>query len=246
MLQAYFDGSGEHTSTDFICTAGYVADHTHWDAFCSDWYALLQKYDIAEIHMREFQHGSGQYALKKWTPPQRDAILTEFVSVIREHVQLGVGVGFDAKFYRTMPPEIKKKIDPQLFAFSRVLRLLTDKLKEREHEAGIALVFDDDNRHAMKWYSTLRDIKKARPEAKQSFGSICFGDDRYIQPLQGSDVLAYLTFRYMTARAEAKETPAHFDQLLHSNVPGCGIDYVSEFWDAEELQKRFVDAATLS
>ncbi|MDP9194436.1 MAG: DUF3800 domain-containing protein [Acidobacteriota bacterium] len=207
MLQAYFDGSGEHTSTDFVCLAGYVADDSHWDKFCRDWYALLQKHQIAELHMREFNHGSGQYAEKGWTPAERDAILTEFVSVIREHVQLGVGIGFDTKFYRTMPAAIRKAMDPQLFVFQRVLRTLVEKLKAAGHDAGIALIFDDDNRYAMKWYAALQKIKKARPEAKRSFGSICFGDDRYIQPLQGSDVLAYLSFRYMKAKAAGEVAP---------------------------------------
>jgi hypothetical protein len=54
MLQAYFDGSGEHTSTDFVCMAGYVADDMHWDSFCQDWCSLLQKHGIGELHMREF------------------------------------------------------------------------------------------------------------------------------------------------------------------------------------------------
>src|ERR1700680_479198 len=39
----------------------------------------------------------------------RDAILSEFIGVIREHVLLGVAVGMDTKFYRTMPPEVRKR-----------------------------------------------------------------------------------------------------------------------------------------
>ena len=140
----------------------------------------------------------------------------------------------------------QEAMDPQLFVFRRVLRTLAEKLKAAGHDDGIALIFDDDNRYATTWYADLQKIKKARPEAKRSFGSICFGDDHYIQPLLGSDVLAYLTLQFMKASAAGQEPPKHFTQLLHSAVPGYGIDYVSELWDADELQRKFVEAATLS
>jgi len=239
MLQAYFDASGEHTSMDFVCMAGYVADHTHWEQFSTTWNALLQKHVIQALHMREFQHGSGQYASKRWTQEQRDTILTEFLWVIRSNVQLGVGIGVDAKCYRTLPKATQKKVDPNVFMFERCLRILRDRLVEGGHNEGIGLIFDDDARNAMACYQAYKRIKKSDPDAKLRFGSICFGDHRYIQALQGADVLAYLTNRYGRTRDTGAPLADAFDQLLRSTEQGYGIEYISELWDADALKKAF-------
>jgi hypothetical protein len=243
MLQAYFDASGEHTSTPFLCMAGYVADHDDWSNFNAAWFELLRKYQIEALHMREFQHGSGQYAAKNWTPAQRDDILTEFLLAIRTHVLLGVGIGVDASYYRSLPKAAQKKADPQIFIFERTLRKLRDKLIEAGHDAGIALIIDDDARYAMACYQSYKRIKKNDPHTELRFGSICFGDHRYIYPLQGADVLAYLTNRYGRGIETSAPLADAFAQLLQSTTPGYGIEYVSELWDAEELKRVFGDSA---
>jgi Protein of unknown function (DUF3800) len=241
MLQAYFDGSGEHSSTDFVCMAGYTADADHWESFSHAWHALLVKYRLSAVHMRQLMHFRGEYASLGWTETTRDEVLSEFAFVIRQHVQLGVAAGIDSQFYRTMPRDAQKRMgDPQRFVFSRCLRLLIDKLREREHDVPIALIFDDDEKYAMKCYADLVDIKRGNADVKARIGSICFGNHRVVQALQGADVLAYLSLRYLKAQLAGGSPPPHFEQLLRAPDPAYGIEYTSELWDAEEMQRRFI------
>ena len=187
----------------------------------------------------------GEYARLGWTNATRDEVLTEFAMVIRQHVQLGVSAGINGKYYRTMPRDAQKRMgDPQRFVFSRCLRLLIDKLREREHDVPVALIFDDDEKYAMKCYADLADIKRGNADVKARVGSVCFGNHRVVQALQGADVLAYLSLRYLKAQLAGGSAPIHFEQLLRSPEPAYGIEYASELWDADEMRQRFVNSET--
>jgi hypothetical protein len=239
MLHAYFDESGKFQDSNFICLTGYIASDGQWEAFCKEWVGLLQKHDIPYIHMKNFIALQGEYKKKGWSHADRDKILEEFINVIRRNVLAGFGIGLDAQYYRSLDQESKKRLgrDPGLFCFERLIRRIVDKLIKSGHEPSISMVFDDDQHYAMNCYARWCKLKKRNPGLGNRISTMCFADDKVFQPLQGADILAHETNKYLRVQLEGRKVRSHFLNLLKSHEPPYGIEYVSELWDKNELGK---------
>ena len=67
---------------------------------------------------------------------------------------------------------------------------------------------------------------------------ICFGDDRFIQPLQAADLLACTTVREMRRGQYAWNEPSPFRGLLQASSPVYGIIYETEYWDEQSINEN--------
>src|SRR5262249_16775551 len=132
---AYFDESGKFRDSDFICIAGFVSDDARWNVFAEQWDRLLKAYKIPALHMRHVMPLKGPF--EGWDREQAKKMLGEFIDIIRRNVFIGLGVGMDTKYLRSMPSDVRKQIgDPQYFCFQRILRLLVKKVEELGYKSS--------------------------------------------------------------------------------------------------------------
>jgi hypothetical protein len=240
VIHAFFDDSktaGRHAG--FICLAGYVALDDKWDAFTTAWDEVLVRNKLRNLHTADFCSGVGDYS--GWVG-DRDAVLVQLASVIKEHVICGIAVGVDRKAYDAVVSQGGgKKKSAEVFCFERLLRrtmLALQPWDDNGHGHKMALVFDDDERTSMSFYGSLRDLKFNYRELRDEVVSITFANDRFFNPLQAADLLACATQRGIV-------------NLVTWSAEGPFLDLLSvhirnEWWDTEEIMRRNDELASLA
>ncbi len=239
VLHAYFDESGKFRDpkSRYICLAGYVADDARWTTFCDEWAGLLHKHHIPYVHMKNMIALQGEYEDLGWTHIHRDEVLKEFIGVIRRNVTASFGIGLDLTHYRAMPKESQKRLggDPFLFCFARLIKRVLETLKQQNVPDPIVMAFDDDKDYAMRCYKVWCEMKNHFPELRERFPAICYADDRIFAPLQGADILAHETNKFMRNCEDGRNPRQMFAELLKSPDPNRAITYITEVWDSEQL-----------
>lgn len=236
VLHAYFDESGKYQDSDFICLAGYISDDDRWSVFCTEWAGLLAKHHIPYVHMKNFMVLQGEYKELGWTADHRDMVLREFFDVIRRNIMAAFLIGFDAKHYRSMSVEARKCFgDPVVFCFQRLIESVVKRVSRLGSETKVVMVFDDDEDYAMRCYRLWCDLRTSTPEMGTYIPSVCFADDKVFAPLQGADILAHQTRRFMLDLVAGTSPREAFIDLLTSPNPAYGIEYITEVWAGVQI-----------
>jgi len=240
MLHAFFDDSGKFTDSDFVCLAGYIATDENWQGFSDEWGPLLLRHKIPYVHMKEMIALRGPYESLGWDAAHRDAVLLEFIDVIRRHVIGGFGIGVDAKYLRSMSKDARTVIgDPAMLCFQRILRRVVEKLDEVGYESSIAAVFDDCEEYSVRCYRMWSALRRVAPSLSKKVPSITFADDIVFWPLQAADVLAWETNKNLRQQAGKHKTRKQIERLMQSTEPEYGLDYQSELYDSETLDDLY-------
>ena len=242
MIVGYFDET-ENSRADFVAMSGYLADHSNWDALSTDWDLLLKKHKIPYLHVKDFLAAKKVYEDLGWNKPPKSTsaldVLGEFIDVICKHTIMGVGIGVDAKKYREILKDVRKKDKPEVFCFERTIRRVLEASHALQWEEPLAVIFDDCEQYSMKAYANLCEIQRRSPELRTRIGMIGFGNDEIVPPLQAADVLAYATQRLQgIGGQDAWLQHPQFSKLLHLDNPAYGPMYVSEFWDIATLENE--------
>jgi hypothetical protein len=222
--------------------SGYIADDSNWTALSDDWDVLLKKHRIPYLHVADFIASEGIYKKLGWQDKAKKClvpcVLDDFIDVVCRHTILGIGIGMDAKKYREITKDVKKRAKPEVFCFERIIGGALAILDVWKWEEPICMVFDDSEAYSMKAYANLCEVKKRRPEIKDRIGLIGFGNDEILPPLQAADLLAYATQKLQgLGGQEAWLRHPQFSKLLQSSTPGYGKMYCSEFWSADFLEE---------
>ena len=238
MLHAYFDESGKFQDSNFICLTGYIADDDQWERFSTEWVGLLERHHIPYVHMKHMIALQGVYKELGWTHEHRDKVLDQFIEVIQRNILAAFAIGLDAKAYREMSAESKNRLggDPFLFCFVRLINKVVTTLEKKGQDSPITMVFDNDQAYAMKLYSLWYKLRKMNPEHGKKIGAMCFADDTIYQPLQGADVLAHQTNKFMRNVQEQRDVHPRFLRLLKKPTPPYVIEFISEMFDLEGLK----------
>ena len=88
MFETYCDESGG-ADHGFIAVAGWLASADRWRKFETDWKALLERYEVPYLHMKDVAHFQGPY--KKWfaARDEREKFLAQAVEIIQQTVEFG-------------------------------------------------------------------------------------------------------------------------------------------------------------
>lgn len=93
MIQGYLDDSGDNHDVrhSALSVAGYLATTEAWDGFNADWLAVLNKFDISHLHMRELVKQIGPFQTWAKGDVREAALLGELASAIGRAKLKGVG-----------------------------------------------------------------------------------------------------------------------------------------------------------
>jgi Protein of unknown function (DUF3800) len=171
---------------------------------------------------------------------RRQSVIGDFIKLLSKYPLTGFGVGIDAKYWRHLSTERRKKFgDAQLFAVQRIMRIVTDRLHHSHINEPIELCFDHDIEFSRRRLKLFDDVKKQYQSA-QDFAAISFGDSERIIPLQAADLLVGETRTHLLRRAAKKDITPRYRQLMDAFAER-DLAYAGEFWDEktteEELSK---------
>jgi hypothetical protein len=187
----------------------------------------------------------GPYKALGWETSKRDAVLTDFIDVIRNNIIAGFGVGVDSKYLRSIPKEFQKLIgDPQMLCFQRILRIVVNTLHRVGYQSTITVTFDDCEEYSVRCYRMWSRLRQLSPELGELIPSISFADDCKFFPLQAADLLSWETNKHLRQMAGKYKTRLTMERLMQSTTPGYGLEYISELWDDENIDRLCRDIAS--
>ena len=214
---------------------GLVATDRGWESLAEKWSAELQTLGLSFLHASDFLSGKGDHRDwdKQSSEADRIAILRRFGEMIPHHVMAGIIIGVNALAFSQAFAHVNKKINAPMFAFARLLGNAFDSIKKAGVNEPISLLVDD-NRHAMKFYSLWRKIRRTHSFARQYFCSITFADDKLVVPLQAVDLLAAIVLREHQRRDEAWRADSPYKGILPLH-PSGGYNVHSELWEHNDI-----------
>jgi hypothetical protein len=200
VLQVYLDESGKQSDHPLVALCCVCAPPAKIDKFGNDWNVLLQRYAIAEFHMkRASRYSRGWGNVPKQTLDERIEALKPFADCIGENLELGLIEAWDVKGFKAIPADARAKIgnvqDPYYLAFVRALLELVDYA---QGDDVLSVVCDYDMETAWDCYRHYQGVRKAHDVVRKKTVSIGFADDKYFPALQAADLMAFL------ARHEAR------------------------------------------
>jgi hypothetical protein len=242
MVMGYFDESGGGTDNDFLCMSGYLANNSNFDALTDGWNEMLRKHRLHSLHLADFVAMEGPYSDLHWDGSKINEVLVDFISVVRRHTIAGIGVGVDAKTFRSLAKANRKRISPQVFCFERILHLTMKRLEVWRWDQPVCMIFDDSEAYSMACYHSYCEVRRLHPEAKNRLAGIAFGNDEAFAPLQAADLLAYaVTVEQRRGEAAWSGPDRIFRDLLLDIDPAFGKMYDSERWTKEALEEQGPD-----
>ncbi len=133
------------------------------------------------------------------TSPQRLAKLYALQSIMNKHVECGFSISFLSGDYR----EIFKEAVPKLWRseYHFAVRAFISELLNHEYESGrtskIDFIFDEQTNESAAVEISWKRLKQggASSRFRRRMGSITYGSDQHLRPLQAADMMAWLSRR---------------------------------------------------
>jgi hypothetical protein len=254
-VAAFFDESGkfkDHRVISIGCVGGYV-ERTDGD-FARQWAMLLGRYGLKVISAKDvFNY---KRPLSKKNPclgiEDRTKALGEFISCIRNNLQVIVGMATDAEAFKKLPPHFFQYFGttPSFMTFVRTVMHVSEFTPDG---SKVTMICDDDEEIAIPFFKLYRRVKKVWPDARRKFGGIAFVDDRYLFGVQASDLVAALVRLEATEQItgekydykslyEATFAPASKHERYLFNVAIAVADQEKMLATAEGLRESYEQA----
>jgi Protein of unknown function (DUF3800) len=238
-IHCFLDDSGKESQPTMpvVTMAGYCAESDALNSVHRKWAQLLLKHGIPGIHMKELIHLSGTYRGLGWDMLKRDAVLSDFISVIREERLVGIGVAVKMSAWRGMVKE-HRDVDfgtVQQFCLKRILRRVIDRLSSAQAEDSVALVFDRDPEFSSNRINLFNALLTHRAAARKLLCSITFADSWRYPGLQCADILAWETRKEMMQRLGGHQSTKRWIAMF-TKMPQYHLDYIGELWDEQGFE----------
>lgn len=246
MIECFFDDSGKESSASepFVCMAGYLADIGYWARFVERWQQLRLFHHISGVHMKELIPLQGEYKTLGWTVEKRNAVLSDFIRIIKEERLVGFGVAVEADCWRQLPePNRKQYGTAQEFCFTRIVHMVVHRLEECGDPDFVSLHFDRDKEFARPRLTLYENLLEHDERVRKRIVELTFANPLFSSPLQAADVLAWETRKELIQKAGGHDSTARFKDLFTA-LEGVELDYTSELWDRAELERVFQRVGT--
>ena len=242
VIGAYFDDSGKESTPngDFVCMAGYLADSGFWELFAKSWLQRLLEHGISSIHMKELIPIQGEYKNLGWDAPKRNAVLSDFIHVIKSIGPVGFGVGVDARAWRELRKLRPNLPDVQTFCFARTMKMVIERMKAAAPRDFVAVYFDPDPEFGAARLRLFDAIWRRDPDAREYLASIKFANNVIYSPLQAADLLAWETRKELVQKAGGFESTPRYKDLFQA-LEGVDLQYHSELWNEAEIKARALE-----
>lgn len=255
MIEAYFDESGVHDSTDICVIAGYWANGNQWKWFRRRWLGVLANYafPLEDFHatdvIRATDHRPMLEELVKVIatyhlyPVTVGIVVPDFWSFTAKQREFMTGATLSPKSGRFS--ESGAPTRPYFVPFGTALQMVTNRTKPghtanfffgldrpmaRYAEIVFEAIKDLGYRPGTAWYSQGRLGKPRFPIAKQT------------PELQAADLLALLSYRHMCERYKAKDWRVRPAGLLLTCLTNSKSIHDHVYMDRPCLQERLEES----
>ena len=90
LFETYFDESGSHDGSEVLCVAGYIFQKEDCINLDWQWKEVLGQYQLPFFSMVDCAHGNDPF--DKLTKPERIAVATRMIDLIKKYMRFGISV----------------------------------------------------------------------------------------------------------------------------------------------------------
>jgi hypothetical protein len=194
---------------------------------------------LEALHMKEMMFSeSTKEPYASWDWQKKKQVLEDFSVAIKVSRLVGFGVAVDADAWRDLPPELTKiEGTAQEFCFTRLIKIIVERLKKSLSDESVSIMFDCDEGFTPPRFKRYLAIRHRFPEDKKYLNAFGVGEPSAYIPLQAADFLAWETRTHLLRQIKGFDSRPEFKHMM-TVLPGFFPDYVSEFWDREEIEKH--------
>jgi hypothetical protein len=244
VIHSFFDDSGKESDLDnrIVCIAGYLAVDHIWNVFSEAWKHLLIHTGISWLHLKDFMQDRDEYAslnLKNdWA--RKNAILRDFMMIIKASQPIGFGVAVDADAWREIPKEITRRYgSAQEFCFMRIMKMVAKRMKIAAPRDVVAITFDCDREFTPSRFQRFIGVRDHDHDALQIFQSFTIAEPQVYLPLQGADLLAWQTRKELMRKLGGYDSRPEFEYMFKSLL-NLEPQYASEMWTKPDIEEQII------
>jgi hypothetical protein len=190
ILKAFFDESADHISYGI---GGCVASLEEWKEFEVEWKAVLKRFHVRGLHMKELAHFKADYS--DWDEVRRHAFLGDLLVIMDRHVQTFIGAVVSKQAWGALTDEERGWFfgEPYYPSFQECARGAALQawlgLPDDKVEMNFARHPQFTGRAAALYEAMCGSDHFGA--LRKRFGGIAFQDPYELVPLQAADLVAY-------------------------------------------------------
>ncbi|MFZ6658809.1 DUF3800 domain-containing protein [Undibacterium sp. TJN19] len=211
-VEAYFDESGTHDGSPFLCVAGYIFEKNKSIELDEKWRKMLLHYGLPYFHMKECAHNMGVY--KHLSREQCDLAAREAINLIKTYAARGIAVSLDVSSYKMIPPNGIFN-NPYSFMCWQVFNGVHNWSNENNHNKPISYFFES-GAEGFGDFQRATDTIFKYPLLKEKYrgGSVSFQNKTNAIQLQCADLLAWHWFTHNKRKKRGEKIRKDFRSLV--------------------------------
>jgi Protein of unknown function (DUF3800) len=221
----YMDDSGTEEQSKIVVIGGFTLDHGSFTRFDLQWRRMLKYHGIDRLHMKDFVRPFGKYS--GMYPELKKALFTRAAKIITSRRMYGLSVSLQhAEFKEAVPMNVYRgTLGPYTAAFIAALQFNAKLARDNgSYPDRVAYVIDEIAAFSeqMRVAHKLISLQEKTEGKLRITGTLTFGDDDEILPLQGADVVAWASRRKHSGDGLTEEF-APLEQLFQERFTADGL-----------------------
>lgn len=200
MISAYFDDSATDEGKKVTAVGGYLATMYQWEKFVPKWNALLEKYDIKEMHRSDLETWNGEFTKDRgWNPTRRTELVKKAQAIIKKYTYVAIGSAVINKDFEEIIPELVRDFHGGAYGWCahECIHQAAKWCESKKHKTPIDWVFERGTLGSSQiqfFFEKCYEI----PELQKLFLLKADGwtfKSKALIPLQAADVVAYEVYK---------------------------------------------------
>lgn len=216
-MEAYFDESGTHEGSPFVCVAGYLFEKGNANALDVSWQAMLQEKSLPFSRMSDCAHGTGPF--KGWSKIDRTNLESRAIDLVRTYATHGFAASVVVNDFHLIP-NLGLFDSAYSFACLQMFLGVQRWANGNEFHDNVAYVFESGAQHQSEANAFMQKVF-SHPQMRIDFrySSHTFVDKASASQLQCADLLAWHWFTYNRRLQEwQKEKWKDFSRLIEKRI----------------------------
>ena len=215
-MEAYFDESGTHKGSPFVCVAGYLFEKGNAAALDAAWREMLEEKGLPFFRMSDCAHTTGPF--EGWLREDTDKLATKAIELVKLYATHGFAASVDLDDFRLIP---NLGLFDSAYSFSCLQMLFgVKRWADANRFCGeIAYIFESGALHQSEANAFMNKVFKT-PQMKNEFrySTHDFKSKSEVIQLQCADLLAWQWFTHNRRIREGKRKRKDFRSLLGKKI----------------------------
>lgn len=223
LMEAYFDESGTHEGSPFVCVAGYLFEKGNATALDIAWRRMLAEKGLPFFRMSDCAHRTGPF--KNWSKEDTSNLEIRAIDLVKTYAAHGFAASVVVDDFHLIP---NLGLFDTAYSFACLQMFLGVQwwANANEFHGDVAYVFESGARHQSEANAFMKKVF-THPQMMIDFrySSHTFKDKVSASQLQCADLLAWHWFTYnQRERAGQKEKRKDFLRLLGKRIKANHYD----------------------